>query len=248
MYRSSIFVLILTGIVFGQVASDSTPPPSSETGKNVFVLEEKHETDTESDPRPRRAFSLVPGFVEEHIVERDFSPDGLDHGDPDPVRARWMQQHIVRSQDAHNVSQEELEKAKQVRELKQHIRSVEGTEREQALAELTRLLEEVFDTDFARRDAQLKKIESRVQEQRQKLEKYRAARERLIQMQIEQVTFEAEGIRFPTLNQPTPWGRPSPRIWIAPASADSLEDPFAPPSLAPGERPDPPSDPRPEVN
>ena len=46
--------------------------------------------------------------------------------------------------------------------------------------------------------------------QREKLEKYKTARDRLIQLQIEQVTLEADGFTFPKLGpaaKGNPWRR-----------------------------------------
>lgn len=105
---------------------------------------------------------------------------------------------VVFDQVAEPVSKEDLARAKKVQMLRTKVRSEkDDSKRDAAASELKMLLAEIFDADFAERTTELEKLEARVKKLRDSLEKRQAARDRILNVQIDSLLLEAEGLTFP---------------------------------------------------
>lgn len=112
------------------------------------------------------------------------------------VRAR--QRAVVRVQQVYEeISAEEIAQKRKWRTLREQIRETSDEVRRKELGnELRSLLESMFDRDLERRDEELQDLETRVQNLRDAVERRRTNRDRIINVQVDSVLLDAQGLSF----------------------------------------------------
>lgn len=87
----------------------------------------------------------------------------------------------------------------QIQMLEMKIRNHKGKndKRDRMVEQLTTLMEQVFDEDYARREESVTKLETRVATLRAALDERKAARERIIKNRIDGLLLESDGLAFP---------------------------------------------------
>ena len=120
-----------------------------------------------------------------------------------PTRVRQCARMVVEKVQE-QIPAEELKRGRQLVELRAKLRSAkdEGA-RTSLAAQYKSLVAAIFDEDLARREGELKRVEARVQRLRNALEKRKAARTRIIDLQVNTVVLEAEGLSFPAVFPPS---------------------------------------------
>lgn len=126
---------------------------------------------------------------------------------------RMRKKAMVQLQQVYeSIPEEEQRQIREWKTLAEKIKKAPDSEKRVALGnDLRKLLEDLFDADLARRDNELKELEARVKKLRDGVERRRTNRDRIINVQVDSVMLDAEGLSFFDRNDFTPA--------IAPATA-----------------------------
>jgi hypothetical protein len=96
------------------------------------------------------------------------------------------------------LSPEEIEANQSFQNAVKTLRSsTEEETRNKAKDTMHSALEKQFDIDFARREKELAEVEQRVRKLRDQLEKRKAARDRIVELRLQTLVNETEGLGFP---------------------------------------------------
>ena len=208
---STVIVLALLAtphLMFGQVFEDSEQFDAGSTPEQGLFAEApdvavapEDLASPESSPAPADVLDVFGDPVES---PPEFAPQRDDLFSAPRPRQRASSRSIVsrpRGSNRHvsdRISAEDIAKVRKVRTLRARVRSErDESKRAAAASELKMLLADIFDADLKKRNAELEKLEARVRKLRSALDKREAARERVLNVQIDSLLLEAEGLDFP---------------------------------------------------